>query len=198
MLLSVCVFQYLKKKMVKPHNGSVKTSNQSNQRYKHLYYMCRMRFKKEEANNNRQKKETRDEFSSNTKQYYQITTKASAKTFIYGTFWTSIMRLVHRVTPACVWQCEWAALQKCNNKTTKYQIYSIHNPYAHILLTGVAENDSNRKRFLFLLFSFASFFLSFSCYYLSPITLFTAIYPISISKTLTYAHMFDALMFRCI
>lgn len=41
---------------------------------------------KETTEMEREKKEKKDELSSSTKQYYQITTKASAKTFIYGTF----------------------------------------------------------------------------------------------------------------
>lgn len=158
--------------------------SQSNQRYKHLYYMCRMRFKNK--THTRQKKkslkttnETRKRKMSWLATQSNITgshPKAWAKTFIYGTFWTSIMRLVH-IEPSMFETKQQKDTTNIREKkkhanTRTYQIaYShslnstIHNPYAHIL-----PRVERLQPVVFLLFFFPLFF----CYYLSPITLFTA------------------------
>lgn len=129
----------------------------------------------------KQKKKRRkmSSVASNTKQYYRITSKAWAKTFIYGTFWTSIRRVVH-IQPTHIHCMALFETKQQNVKNIKQHttwlsvslslcvrlsnICSIHNPYAHVL-PRVEWFESVICFYCFLLFLLHMYMCVFPLFY---------------------------------
>lgn len=119
--------------------------SQSNQRYKHLYYMCRMQFKKETKKKKQKKKKKKKKHNEKRKM-----SSVAAQSNITGSHPKLELKLLfmalfeqvswdlYTVEPSRICICSAAKQRKISNR--RFAFLNLNNPYAHILLRVKSES----------------------------------------------------------